>query len=107
MRTYGNMDVREARLELQRRRQRRPVVWIHAQKEIGLVISAYSQIVLDHLADHLVFPPQRHEYSDAFSGSARQLQLGGEMEAALAKTGCNGPSIEVYQVDKKIGQAAQ
>src|SRR5260370_4732083 len=101
MRTYGNMDVREARLELQRRRQRRPVVWIHAKEKRGLVISAHSQIVLDHLADSLVFPPKRHEYSDAFSGRTRHLQFGRDMDAVVEETVSNEPSIEVCQVDKE------
>src|ERR1700694_2248992 len=98
------MDIREALLELQRRCQRRPVVGIYAQEEIGFVISAHSQIVLDHLADYLILPPERHEYSDAFSGRARHLQFRRDMEAAVEETVSNEPSIEACQVDEEIVQ---
>src|SRR5438270_9551862 len=101
------MDIWKTLIELPRSRQCWSVVRINSQEKIGVFVAPHRQIVFDHVADHLVLLPKRHEYGDALFGSASQLPLSREMEAPIAKNFCQEPSIEVYKVDEEVVQTAQ
>ncbi len=84
VRPHGQMDSRMARRGLLHRPYGLFVVGVHGDEHVEVVVPERRQIVLDHLPNDALLPPQRHQDGDAPLGAGVQFRRRGPVEAVAA-----------------------
>ena len=107
MRTHRHVDRGKARHQIAYRGYGRLIIRVHADKKLAAVITIRRKIALDHVADNVVFAPQRHKDRDPVPRRPGELGFGRGPNAPPLQADRHQPAIKKGEIQKQIVETAE